>query len=184
MAATISFLAGQGAMVPLAGSGLGFYGSSFGTSIQVGQYQDSTFITSSDGSVQGPAANNLKKAASTSGVTWNGSVDTTLQDIPNASGTVNVRFTFDSAVKTQNGEVRVYSSSAETGESEESVPAEYQGPDMEIGFNATYLLDFLRAVDTDRITFELKDQKSAGEMRPAADDTSDHYRYVVMPMRI
>ena len=87
-------------------------------------------------------------------------------------------------VQFTNGEVRVFSSSVETGESEESVPSEYQGPDLEIGFNAQYLLDFLRAIPQDHVAFELKDQKSAGEMRPAGDSVADQYRYVVMPMRI
>jgi DNA polymerase-3 subunit beta len=82
------------------------------------------------------------------------------------------------------GEVKVFSSSVETGESEESVTSEYQGPDIEIGFNAQYLLDFLRAIPQDHVAFELKDQKSAGEMRPAGDGITDQYRYVVMPMRI
>ena len=82
------------------------------------------------------------------------------------------------------GEVRVFSSSVEMGESEESVPSEYTGPDLEIGFNAQYLLDFLRAIPQDQVTFELKDSKSAGEMRPAGEGVSDQYRYVVMPMRI
>ncbi len=82
------------------------------------------------------------------------------------------------------GEVRVFSSSVETGESEETVSSEYTGPDIEIGFNAQYLLDFLRAIAQDRVAFELKDQKSAGEMRPAGDGIADQYRYVVMPMRI
>jgi DNA polymerase III subunit beta len=86
-------------------------------------------------------------------------------------------------VQFTNGEVKIFSSSVETGESEESVPSEYQGPDIEIGFNANYLLDFLRAIPQDHVAFELKDQKSAGEMRPAGDVT-DQYRYVVMPMRI
>ena len=83
-----------------------------------------------------------------------------------------------------NGEVKVFSSSVEMGESEESVTSEYDGPDLEIGFNAQYLLDFLRAIPQDRVSFELKDQKSAGEMRPAGESTPDQYRYVVMPMRI
>ena len=87
-------------------------------------------------------------------------------------------------VQFTNGEVRIFSSSVETGESEESVPSEYQGPDLEIGFNAQYLLDFLRAIPQDQVAFELKDQKSAGEMRPAGDGIADQYRYVVMPMRI
>jgi DNA polymerase-3 subunit beta len=81
-------------------------------------------------------------------------------------------------------EVRIFSSSVETGESEESVSGEYQGPDLEIGFNAQYLLDFLRVIPQDHMAFELKDQKSAGEMRPAGDGVTDQYRYVVMPMRI
>lgn len=83
-----------------------------------------------------------------------------------------------------NGEVRVFSSSMETGESEESVPSEYQGPDLEIGFNAQYLLDFLRAISQDQVAFELKDQKSAGELKPVAESIKEQYRYVVMPMRI
>jgi DNA polymerase III subunit beta len=92
------------------------------------------------------------------------------------SRAIRVRFT--------SGEVQVFSSSVEMGESEESVPCEYTGPDLEIGFNAQYLLDFLRVVPEEQVTFELKDQKSAGEMRPANGDGSETYRYIVMPMRI
>jgi DNA polymerase III subunit beta len=87
-------------------------------------------------------------------------------------------------VQFTNGEVKIFSSSVEMGESEETVNSEYQGPDLEIGFNAQYLLDFLRAISQDQVAFELKDQKSAGELRPAGEAISDTYRYVVMPMRI
>jgi DNA polymerase-3 subunit beta len=82
------------------------------------------------------------------------------------------------------GEVKIFSSSVEMGESEETVNSEYTGPDLEIGFNAQYLLDFLRAISQDQVAFELKDQKSAGELRPAGEGITDQYRYVVMPMRI
>ena len=87
-------------------------------------------------------------------------------------------------VQFTNGEVKIFSSSVEMGESEETVDSEYQGPDLEIGFNAQYLLDFLRAISQDHVAFELKDQKSAGELRPAGEGITDQYRYVVMPMRI
>jgi len=87
-------------------------------------------------------------------------------------------------VQFTNGEVRVFSSIVETGESEESVPSQYTGPDLEIGFNAQYLLDFLKVIQQDQVAFELKDQKSAGELRPAGDGIVGQYRYVVMPMRI
>jgi DNA polymerase-3 subunit beta len=82
------------------------------------------------------------------------------------------------------GDVKVFSSSIETGESEESVPGDYSGPDLEVGFNAQYLMEFLKAVNQPQIAFELRDQKSAGELRPAGDSLPDRYRYVVMPMRI
>ncbi len=82
------------------------------------------------------------------------------------------------------GEVKVHSSISETGESEESIPSEYSGPSVEIGFNAQYLLDFLRAVSQDTVTLHFKDPNSAGELRPGGDSNGYTYRYVVMPMRI
>jgi DNA polymerase-3 subunit beta len=82
------------------------------------------------------------------------------------------------------GEIKVHSSISETGESEESVPVEYDGASVEIGFNAQYLMDFLRAVAEPQVSFRFKDPNSAGELRPAAEDTEAQYRYVVMPMRI
>jgi DNA polymerase-3 subunit beta len=80
------------------------------------------------------------------------------------------------------GELKIHSSLSETGESEESIPAEYNGGQMEIGFNAQYLIDFLRAAPDD-VAFHFRDPHSAGEMRPAAMD-SGSCRYVIMPMRI
>ncbi len=95
-------------------------------------------------------------------------------------------------LRVQPGELHIHSSLSETGESEESLPAEYDGTAVEIGFNASYLLDFLRASNEEKVTFHFKDANSAGELRPAGgsgDDKGDNkdgykYRYVVMPMRI
>ena len=84
------------------------------------------------------------------------------------------------------GEVKIHSSLSETGESEESLPVEYDGGSVEIGFNAGYLLDFLRAVPEEQVSFHFKDPHSAGELRPVSSNgAGEHkYRYVVMPMRI
>ena len=91
-----------------------------------------------------------------------------------ARGAVRRRaFARDPRAVSATGEVKIHSSVSETGESEESVPAEYAGPDLEIGFNAQYLLDFLRAVPQDQVAFELKDPKSAGELRPGRRDIAD-----------
>ena len=42
---------------------------------------------------------------------------------------------------------------------------------------------FLRAAADGPISIELKDEQSAGQMRPLADE-SYRYRYIIMPMRI
>lgn len=81
------------------------------------------------------------------------------------------------------GEVKIHSSISETGESEESLSSEYAGPATEIGFNAQYMLDFLRAMNEEAVSFHFRDSQSAGEMRPAAA-ADGQYRYVIMPMRI
>src|SRR5271166_5580065 len=86
-------------------------------------------------------------------------------------------------LRVQDGELHIHSSLSETGESEESLPAEYEGSPVEIGFNATYLMDFLRATTEEKVAFYFKDPNSAGELRPAGDGQYK-YRYVVMPMRI
>lgn len=81
------------------------------------------------------------------------------------------------------GEVKIHSSVSETGESEESIPVNYDGPATEIGFNADYMLDFLRAISEEQVQFLFKDPHSAGELRPAGEKP-ENYRYVIMPMRI
>jgi len=82
------------------------------------------------------------------------------------------------------GEIKMHSSLSETGESEESLPSEYDGATVEIGFNAQYLLDFLRAAGKDTVRLHFKDGQSAGELQPGGDADGYVYRYVVMPMRI
>lgn len=83
-----------------------------------------------------------------------------------------------------NGELKVHSSISETGESEETIPVDYNGSEIEIGFNAQYLLEFLRSVDGSEVEFHFKDANSAGELRPHGGEPEAIYRYVVMPMRI
>jgi len=86
-------------------------------------------------------------------------------------------------MRLEKGEVKVSSSSTETGESEDSLETSYDGETVTIGFNSSYLLDFLKATPGGEVRLEFKDAQSAGQMRP--EETGDFkYRYVVMPMRI
>ena len=59
----------------------------------------------------------------------------------------------------------------------------YAGEPITIGFNGQYLLDFLAAAPEGPISIELKDEQSAGQLCPLADDQY-RYRYIIMPMRI
>jgi DNA polymerase III subunit beta len=79
--------------------------------------------------------------------------------------------------------LEISASSPEYGEAKEAIEKEFKGEPITIGFNAQYLLDFLNAAPDGPINFELKDEQSAGQLRPVGDDHS-RYRYVVMPMRI
>jgi DNA polymerase-3 subunit beta len=79
--------------------------------------------------------------------------------------------------------VEISASSPEYGEAKEIIEKEFKGDTIAIGFNAQYVLDFLSAAADGPISFELKDDQSAGQLRPLADESS-RYRYVVMPMRI
>ena len=79
--------------------------------------------------------------------------------------------------------VEISASSPEYGEARENIDKEYKGEPLAIGFNAQYMLDFLGAAAEGPISIELKDEQSAGQMRPLADEQY-RYRYVIMPMRI
>ncbi|PYX43961.1 MAG: DNA polymerase III subunit beta [Acidobacteria bacterium] len=98
--------------------------------------------------------------------------------VPLNSDELNIR------MKLEKNEIKVSSSSTETGESEDSIETTYDSDPIAIGFNSQYLLDFLKVSNGGEVKLEFKDGQSAGQMRP--DDAKDDfkYRYIVMPMRI
>src|SRR5438270_10237688 len=87
-------------------------------------------------------------------------------------------------LKLEKGEVKLSSSSAESGESEDSLEVAYDGDPMSIGFNSIYLLDFLKVAGDGGVRLELKDDQSARQLRPEEAGEGFKYRYIVMPMRI
>jgi DNA polymerase-3 subunit beta len=88
-------------------------------------------------------------------------------------------------VRLEQNELRISSSSTDSGESEDVIETPYNFDPIVVGFNSQYLIDFLKAIgNAGEVRLEFKDAQSAGQMRPedAADDT--RYRYIIMPMRI
>ena len=79
--------------------------------------------------------------------------------------------------------IEISAASPEYGEAKETIEKEFKGDPIAIGFNSSYMLDFLGAAADGPISIELKDEQSAGQMRPLADE-SYRYRYIIMPMRI
>ena len=82
-------------------------------------------------------------------------------------------------------EIRISANSTESGESEDTIDTPYSGDPIVVGFNSSYIIDFLRALNNEgEVRLEFKDSQSAGQMRPEDPDAEYKYRYVLMPMRI
>ena len=88
-------------------------------------------------------------------------------------------------MRLEGNELRISSSSAETGESEDVIETPYTFDALMVGFNSSYLIDFLRATgNTGEVRLEFKDAQSDGQMRPEDPADDFKYRYIIMPMRI
>lgn len=106
--ASISFYAGDTVVNHLSGSGLGFFGGSFGASVEINKWQDTTFITDGNGTVQGGAANNVKYSSDSLAYAAGVVPATGLKYIPNSKATANIRFTNSTTVRTQNVKLKIF----------------------------------------------------------------------------
>ena len=110
--AKIDFLINQTGFdydLKLGGSGLAFFGNAgFGSSVEVGAYQGTTFVSDGAGTTKGAQSQNIKYLNPGSGILGAASSGIGLKAIPNYQATLNVRFTHTSQVKTQNCELRIY----------------------------------------------------------------------------
>ena len=82
-------------------------------------------------------------------------------------------------LKISNNLMEIMGSSAEYGESHESMGIAYEGPDVQIAFNPTFLMEPLRALSHDEIFFEFKDELSPGLVK-----TLNQFLCVIMPLRL
>lgn len=77
--------------------------------------------------------------------------------------------------------LRIQTQNPEQEEAEEEVEIEYQGASLEIGFNVSYLLDALDAIEGDEFIFKLRSPDASGLIHDAAQASG---KFVVMPMRL
>lgn len=79
-----------------------------------------------------------------------------------------------------NGEVRI-SCTSTIGKLSDEVTAEIDGPQLEIGFNCRYLLDALRAAESDKVRLSFRGSSSPMRIMPMEGES---FTFLVLPVRL
>lgn len=79
------------------------------------------------------------------------------------------------------GILRVTCTNAEQEEAQDELDIDYQGPDIEIGFNVTYLTEALNTMNQEMVELHVQDGNSSAMITVPGDE---NFKYVVMPMRM
>jgi DNA polymerase-3 subunit beta len=84
------------------------------------------------------------------------------------------------------GSLEITANNPEQEQAEESVPVEYAGEALEVGFNVSYLLDVMGVLTGSTVRMSLSDSASSAliEEGEAGGDADAEALYVVMPMRL
>lgn len=79
-----------------------------------------------------------------------------------------------------NNEVVISSNNPDIGKAREAVAAETVGNELEIAFNAKYVTDILKNIDSEELIISLNTPLSPAGIKAAADD---NYIYIITPVR-
>ncbi len=78
-------------------------------------------------------------------------------------------------------QLKITATNPEQEEAEEIIDVSYNGEEMEVGFNVSYILDVLNALKCQRVRMRLTDASSSCLMENNEDSSAE---YVIMPMRL
>src|SRR5260370_686108 len=84
-------------------------------------------------------------------------------------------------VKAQAGSLVLSATTNEVGDSRAEMAADVDGSDIQIAFNARYVLDALGVIGEDQVQLLFDGPLSPGLLRPPG---KDHYLYVTVPVRV
>ena len=84
-------------------------------------------------------------------------------------------------INIENDKIRFFINDSSSGEGIEEINADYQGENIEIGFNSGYLMDIANCIQDENIILKPKDATSPIIIKDQKDLDST---YVVMPMRV
>jgi len=79
------------------------------------------------------------------------------------------------------GVMTVSANNPEQEEAVDELPVEYDGAEVEIGFNVGYLIDALKAIESEEVDIGLEDPNSSCTLNCPGDNST---LYLVMPMRL
>jgi len=79
------------------------------------------------------------------------------------------------------GEISILSAASQAGSAKSKIEAETNGGDIEISFNARYILDFLGVAGDDQVVLGFNDNSSAGVFKSKKDEG---YTYIIMPLKL
>ncbi|MGQ0644261.1 MAG: DNA polymerase III subunit beta [Elusimicrobiota bacterium] len=79
------------------------------------------------------------------------------------------------------GKMQMSASAQGRVEVEAELEVDYAGSPLAIAFNPAYIIDVLKALETEEVFLELTTSLNPGVLRPVGDDD---YKYVVMPMQL
>ncbi len=80
-----------------------------------------------------------------------------------------------------NGQMQLMAASAEMGDNATVIDAMVEGPDLEISFNAKYLIDVLSQIELSQVLLETTQPTRPGKIYPVGMG-EDEFLHVVMPM--
>ncbi len=69
-------------------------------------------------------------------------------------------------------------------EGNERMNCQYDGEDLQIAFNARFLIEMLNAADTDEVVIELSTPTKAGIIKPAEQEENEELLMLVMPLML
>lgn len=83
-----------------------------------------------------------------------------------------------------NGSCKLSVQTPDLGEAQEEITVTYEGDPLEIGFNASYLLEILKYIPTDEVRMTFKAPERAATCEPVGWDDPSSYLTLVMPLRL
>ena len=104
-----------------------------------------------------------------------------------AVGRVNLladNLTHQVRISLHSGRLVLTARTQDIGEAKEEIETQYEGEEMDMGFNAQYLAEILRNMDGEEILLSVSTPLTAGLVEPLEQGEDENYLCLLMPLRL